>query len=154
MAKVTSKGQITIPVSIRRRLNINEGDKLLFIDSPDGVVMINPDMLAGERGTIIPEFGIRNPEPAVAQTPGAPAQKDNVAAAASTEQAATTKTAPQSEPLPSIVEPAPVTDAPEATASDIPAEPPEEMPEKPGSQVRGYDLGALLDEIRTIGSNI
>jgi len=50
MAKVTSKGQITIPVSIRRRLNINEGDKLLFIDSPDGVIMVNPDMLPAARG--------------------------------------------------------------------------------------------------------
>ena len=49
MAKVTSKGQITIPVSIRRRLKIKEGDKLLFIDSPDGVVMVNPDMLHGGR---------------------------------------------------------------------------------------------------------
>ena len=45
MAKVTSKGQITIPVSIRRRLMINEGDKLLFIDRPDGVMMVNPDLL-------------------------------------------------------------------------------------------------------------
>ena len=45
MAKVTSKGQITIPVSIRRRLQINEGDKLLFIDRPDGVMMVNPDLL-------------------------------------------------------------------------------------------------------------
>ncbi|MCL2227714.1 MAG: AbrB/MazE/SpoVT family DNA-binding domain-containing protein [Oscillospiraceae bacterium] len=47
MAKVTSKGQITIPVSIRRRLSINEGDKLLFIDRPEGVIMVNPDMLPG-----------------------------------------------------------------------------------------------------------
>ena len=44
MAKVTSKGQITIPVSIRKRLGINEGDKLLFIDRPDGVMMVNPNM--------------------------------------------------------------------------------------------------------------
>ena len=43
MAKVTSKGQITIPVSIRKRLDIREGDKLLFIDTPDGVVMVNPE---------------------------------------------------------------------------------------------------------------
>ena len=45
MAKVTSKGQITIPVSIRKRLQINEGDKLLFIDRPDGVMMVNPALL-------------------------------------------------------------------------------------------------------------
>ena len=49
MAKVTSKGQITIPVSIRRRLHINEGDKLLFIDRPDGVMMVNPDLLGSEQ---------------------------------------------------------------------------------------------------------
>ena len=48
MAKVTSKGQITIPVSIRRRLQINEGDKLLFIDRPDGVMMVNPDLLGSD----------------------------------------------------------------------------------------------------------
>ena len=48
MAKVTSKGQITIPVSIRKRLGINEGDKLLFIDRPDGVMMVNPDMFPSE----------------------------------------------------------------------------------------------------------
>jgi len=51
MAKVTSKGQITIPVSIRRRLHINEGDKLLFIDRPDGVMMVNPDLLGSEQET-------------------------------------------------------------------------------------------------------
>lgn len=44
MAKVTSKGQITIPVSIRKRLNIREGDKVLFLDTSDGVMMVNPDV--------------------------------------------------------------------------------------------------------------
>ena len=48
MAKVTSKGQITIPVSVRRKLGINEGDKLLFIDRPDGVLIVHPNMLQGE----------------------------------------------------------------------------------------------------------
>ena len=48
MAKVTSKGQITIPISIRRKLNIDQGDKLLFIDRPEGVLMVNPDMFQGE----------------------------------------------------------------------------------------------------------
>ena len=44
MAKVTSKGQITIPVSIRKRLSIREGDKVLFLDTADGVMMVNPDV--------------------------------------------------------------------------------------------------------------
>lgn len=30
-AKVTSKGQITVPKSIRRNLSIHEGDELLFV---------------------------------------------------------------------------------------------------------------------------
>ena len=51
VAKVTSKGQVTIPVSIRRRLNINEGDKLLFIDRPDGVMMVNPDNFEAEQAS-------------------------------------------------------------------------------------------------------
>ena len=29
-AKVTSKGQVTIPIEIRRRLGVREGDRLVF----------------------------------------------------------------------------------------------------------------------------
>ncbi|MBR5508946.1 MAG: AbrB/MazE/SpoVT family DNA-binding domain-containing protein, partial [Lachnospiraceae bacterium] len=32
LAKVTSKGQITIPIEIRRKLGLKEGDKVLFIE--------------------------------------------------------------------------------------------------------------------------
>ena len=46
IAKVTSKGQITIPVSIRRTLGIREGDKVLFIERDDGVLMINSTIAA------------------------------------------------------------------------------------------------------------
>jgi AbrB family looped-hinge helix DNA binding protein len=49
LAKVTNKGQITIPISIRQRLGIKEGDKLLFIDKPDGVIMVNPTLFALEK---------------------------------------------------------------------------------------------------------
>lgn len=49
MAKVTSKGQITIPISIRRRLEINEGGKILFVNASDGVMMVNPDVLGSEK---------------------------------------------------------------------------------------------------------
>ena len=31
LAKVTSKGQVTIPVEIRKKLGIKNGDKVLFI---------------------------------------------------------------------------------------------------------------------------
>jgi antitoxin PrlF len=36
-AKVTSKGQITIPREVRRRLGVRAGDKLEFEDNGDGV---------------------------------------------------------------------------------------------------------------------
>ena len=49
LAKVTAKGQVTIPIAIRKRLGIKDGDKLLFVEKPDGVVMINPTMMALEK---------------------------------------------------------------------------------------------------------
>jgi antitoxin PrlF len=36
-AKVTSKGQVTVPREIRRRLGVRAGDRLLFEDDGDGV---------------------------------------------------------------------------------------------------------------------
>lgn len=41
LAKVTSKGQITIPVAIRKLLGIQEGDKILFVEEGDKVVLMN-----------------------------------------------------------------------------------------------------------------
>ena len=37
--RVTSKGQVTLPVSLRRRLAIEAGDDLVFDETPDGVAM-------------------------------------------------------------------------------------------------------------------
>jgi antitoxin PrlF len=36
-AKITSKGQITVPVEVRRLLGVRAGDKLLFESDSDGV---------------------------------------------------------------------------------------------------------------------
>ena len=50
LAKVTSKGQITIPIEIRRKLGVKEGDKLLFVEEQDGrVVIMNSSMEALRR---------------------------------------------------------------------------------------------------------
>ena len=38
VAKVTSKGQVTIPKAIRSLLGLREGDRVLFAASPDGSV--------------------------------------------------------------------------------------------------------------------
>ena len=48
LAKVTTKGQITIPVAIRKLLEIKDGDKLLFVEKPEGVVIMNSTMMAYE----------------------------------------------------------------------------------------------------------
>ena len=41
IAKVTSKGQITIPIAVRKLLGIREGDKVLFVEQDGHVVMMN-----------------------------------------------------------------------------------------------------------------
>lgn len=37
--RVTSKGQVTLPVALRRRLAIEAGDDLVFDETPDGVAL-------------------------------------------------------------------------------------------------------------------
>ncbi len=47
IAKVSSQGQITIPVEIRKRLHLKPGDKVAFVTSQDGtVVLANASLLA------------------------------------------------------------------------------------------------------------
>ena len=49
LAKVTSSGQITIPVQIRRKLGIKEGDKVMFLEEGNRVVMVNSSLIALEK---------------------------------------------------------------------------------------------------------
>jgi len=44
LAKITSKGQITIPVAIRRLLGVKDGDKILFVEKDNQVMMMNASM--------------------------------------------------------------------------------------------------------------
>jgi len=46
IAKITSKGQITIPIDIRRRLGVKEGDKVLFLEEQGKIIMMNSSMEA------------------------------------------------------------------------------------------------------------
>lgn len=46
LAKVTSKGQITIPKDIRKKLGVKEGDKILFIEDGDKIVIVNSTLIA------------------------------------------------------------------------------------------------------------
>jgi AbrB family looped-hinge helix DNA binding protein len=130
MAKVTSKGQITIPISIRKRLKISEGDKLLFIDRPDGVMMVNPDLLGSQQET--------------ETTTGA----DTTTTDSSTPREKKTKKPQTTQPTVDENE----------TYSETPSKAtkpsPEKTERKSGATVGNLNLDSLLDEIRSIGRNI
>jgi AbrB family looped-hinge helix DNA binding protein len=40
LAKVSPNGQITVPIEIRRKLKIKEGDKIIFLESPGGEIVL------------------------------------------------------------------------------------------------------------------
>ena len=47
-AKVTAKGQVTIPKSIRELLDLKEGSKILFIQKGNDVIIKNSAMITLE----------------------------------------------------------------------------------------------------------
>jgi antitoxin PrlF len=46
IAKITSKGQVTIPIDIRRKLGVKEGDKILFVEEEGKIYILNASMEA------------------------------------------------------------------------------------------------------------
>ena len=46
LAKLSSKGQVTVPLSIRKRLGLKEGDKVLFLDDGEKIVIANASLIA------------------------------------------------------------------------------------------------------------
>jgi antitoxin PrlF len=40
LAKVSPNGQITVPIEIRRKLKIKEGDKIIFLERPSGEIVL------------------------------------------------------------------------------------------------------------------
>ncbi len=49
LAKVTTKGQVTIPKPIREMLGLKEGSKILFIQKGKDIIIQNSAMLALEK---------------------------------------------------------------------------------------------------------
>ena len=41
VAKITSRGQVTIPLDIRKRLGVREGDKIVFIEDQGRIFITN-----------------------------------------------------------------------------------------------------------------
>jgi AbrB family looped-hinge helix DNA binding protein len=46
LAKLTSKGQITIPVEIRKKLKLKEGDKVFFLEEKGKIYFENASQAA------------------------------------------------------------------------------------------------------------
>ncbi|MDE7078875.1 MAG: AbrB/MazE/SpoVT family DNA-binding domain-containing protein [Clostridia bacterium] len=46
IAKLTSKGQLTLPISIRRQLGLDCGDKVAFVEKDGEYLLVNVNRLA------------------------------------------------------------------------------------------------------------
>jgi AbrB family looped-hinge helix DNA binding protein len=45
LAKITTRGQITLPIEIRKKLGVKEGDKVVFLEENGRIIMGNAGML-------------------------------------------------------------------------------------------------------------
>jgi len=146
VAKVTSKGQITIPISIRRKLDINEGDKVLFVYKPEGVLMVNPNTYQAGAA----DFA----ETAKVETTAVSVEPVKVKSA----EKAPLKSAPQPTEVVSDEKDVYIEVDVTYVESEDEIKPVPKVPlastAASGKQVGGLDLGSLLDDIRSIGSNI
>lgn len=41
LAKISSNGQITVPIEIRRQLGLKSGDKILFLQNQNGEIVVS-----------------------------------------------------------------------------------------------------------------
>ena len=46
VVKITSRGQITIPIDIRRKLGVKEGDKIVFVEDDNRIFVANSARIA------------------------------------------------------------------------------------------------------------
>jgi AbrB family looped-hinge helix DNA binding protein len=46
LAKITMRGQITIPKEIRKRLGVKDGDKVVFVEENGRIIMENAALIA------------------------------------------------------------------------------------------------------------
>ena len=70
VAKITSKGQITIPIQIRKTLDLKEGDKVAFVTEGNRIFLENSTKLAIKEAQMAfegfaEEFGLKTEEDVV-----------------------------------------------------------------------------------------
>lgn len=60
IAKITSKGQTTVPMEVRTRLGVGPGDSIEYVTQPDGQIMLRKAShpLASLRGIIKVDFPV------------------------------------------------------------------------------------------------
>ena len=46
VAKITSRGQVTIPIDIRKKLGVKEGDKIIFLEDEGRIFVANAARIA------------------------------------------------------------------------------------------------------------
>lgn len=46
LSRISSKGQVTIPIDIRKKLNLKEGDKVLFLEEEGKIFIANASLVA------------------------------------------------------------------------------------------------------------
>jgi antitoxin PrlF len=46
LSRISSKGQVTIPIDIRKKLSLKEGDKVLFMEEAGKVFIANSSLVA------------------------------------------------------------------------------------------------------------
>lgn len=65
LAKLSANGQITVPAEVRRRLRLVPGDKVLFVEKPNGEVVVAKAALAGAQESFAgaaDDFGVSDEE--------------------------------------------------------------------------------------------
>lgn len=170
VAKVTSKGQITIPISIRRKLELDEGDKVLFIYKPEGVLMVNPNTMQGGVSGDITEFAetetaseaiaamkqreeSKTPQTAAIEIQKPPATTPVASTSVASTPVASTPSTPDT--VATTPQPEHEISAEPTPQQSRPVPPPGEELEPPQDKhLGGFNLSTLLDDIRSIGSNI
>lgn len=80
-AKVTSKGQITVPKTVRERLNVGPGDYLVFREEANGSIVVEAATsdvmsLAGSVSSKVRGVTVEEMQDAVQQAAAARAKRD------------------------------------------------------------------------------
>jgi AbrB family looped-hinge helix DNA binding protein len=46
LATITTRGQLTLPIAVRRKLNVDSGSKVIFLEEDGRIVIENAGMIA------------------------------------------------------------------------------------------------------------